>query len=859
MTKRIFAFVLALVMSVSMFAVNVFAADTLSVIASGGAGTVTVTWTAVDGAASYNVALYKNGTWLSTDKNITGTTKTFSNLAAGEYKVYVGPYDANGVAVTTSVESNTVTVTAPTVPADKAYLSNGVIYWTDKGATATNPYTIEAFNASGTSLGKKTVTVPYFAVNGLPAAATAVKIYFNNVQVGETVDVVSYSGSYNGITVTKSTASSTISWPAITGATTYVVMAKKTSDTTYKYYQPGSATTCTVDFGYNDNWEVTIIGYANNLEKGSYKATVSAGSTGGYVSGGTNVTGNLNINKGPSSSTVTWGSVGGATQYYVYYKLATDTQWKSTSTTTNYVTVPYGTAANWQIQVSAFVNGTLTTIGSATVSAGTGTSGTITTSSLTVTKGTTNSTVAWKAVSSATHYIVTFQKTTDATPTSSVVANTMTSVTIPCGASDSWVVKVQAIVNGAIVDVGSATVTPGSVSSGTSSSTVTTNGTNCKVVSTGTSSTVTWTTTGSNFLVVYTETGKDAQVKSVNNAKSVTIPVGFNTSFSIKIYNMTTGTPVECASANVKASAGGSASATDKTEIKGLKLEYSGSWNTVVTWDKVAGAQFYQIDYALLNAQAGESDVTTKSTFTLPYGKNINFQIIVTAFMADGSKKNVGYAFHVAGSTPSTSTPGTTTPDVEVVEEFDTVTGFWAETLGDGHVKLTWNAVEDCDSYKVYYRKVGATKWSGGHKRTKTNITIDFGSKTSTYEFKIVAGDEESTVLTLKPNAEQGTVAWAANPESDAKFDTNLYGEVLDADNGKIKFTWDKAKNVDEYKVYYRKAGTTAWKGGYERKSSLTITFKKANIDTTYEIKIVANGKDSDVFTLKPAVWANAD
>ncbi len=859
MTKRIFAIVLALVMSLSILAVDVFAAapviDAWST-QTGEGYKIGFSWSAYPNAEGYFTSVLNSEGTSVGSPTPNGCTAELAVTAAGVYTIRVRPV-VNGAGVD-EVGTCTVTVGGTTpAPADQAYLSNGVIYWTDKGATTANPYTIEAFNAVGTSLGKKTLTVPYFAVNGLPYGAASVKIYFNGAQVGTTVDVLSYSGSYNGITVAKSTATSTISWPAITGASTYVVMAKKTSDTTYKYYQPGAATTCTVDFGYNDTWEVIVIGYAGGLEKGSYKATITSGSTGS--SGSTNVTGNLGISKGPSSSMVTWSSVGGATQYYVYYKLSTDTQWKSTTTTSNYVTVPYGTSANWQIQVSAFVNGTLTTIGSATVPAGTGTSGTITTSALTVTKGTTNSTVAWKAVSGATHYIITFQKTTDTTATSSVVANTMTSVTVPCGSNDSWVVKVQALVNGSLVDVGSATVTPGSVSSGTSSSTVTTNGSNCKVVSTGTSSTVTWTASGTNFLVVYTETGKDAQVKSVNNAKTVTIPVGFNTSFSIKIYNMSSGSPVECASATVKASAGGSSSAADKTEIKGLELEYSGSWNTVVTWNKVAGAQFYQIDYALLNAQAGESEVTTKSTYTLPYGKNINFQVIVTAFMADGTKKNVGYAFHVAGSKPSTSTPGTTTPDVEIVEEFDTVTGFWAETLGDGHVKLTWNAVEDADNYKVYYRKVGATKWSGGHKRTKTNITIDFGSKTSTYEFKIVAGDEESTVLTLKPNAEQGTVAWAANPESDADFETNLYGEVLNADTGKIKFTWDKAKNVDEYKVYYRKAGTTAWKGGYERKSSLTITFKAENIDSTYEIKIVAKGKDSDIFTLKPAVWANAE
>lgn len=790
MTKRIFAIVLALVMSLSMFAVNVFAATTLTVVANGGAGTLTATWTAVDGAATYNLSYWKGETELAVVKDLTTTTHTLGGLQAGnDYYVKVRAYDTNGGALTDAVTSSTATVTA---------------------------------SGSGTATG------------------------------------VIYSAYFGPYLVTKYTDKAVVTWTATAGAAQYRVIY--TVDGGTKVTKLTGATSIEIPAAYTESFTIEVTAASSSALLGSYGTqTVPSGTTGGSSvgTGTTTTSGNLVITKGTTSSTVTWTAVSGATGYVVEYQKSTATSASSTYVTTNAATVACGTSDTWTVTVKAIVSNNLVTIGSATVypgsSSNTGSSGVVTSGTLTVTKGTSSSVVKWNAVSGATAYIVNYKKVGASVTESSYVSATQ--VTVPYGSSDSWIVEVRAIVSSNLVSVGSATVTPGSTTSGTTTSTVTTNGSNCTVLSSYNSSVVTWNATGSTFLVIYTETGKEAKSTTVTS-KSVTIPVGYNTSFTVYVYNMTSGSL--CASATVKATSTGTTSTVTKTEIKNLDLTYSGSWNTVVSWDKVSGAQFYQIDHALLGAQAGESEVTTKAELTLPYGKNINFQVIVTAFMADGTKKTVGYAYHVAGTSASTDSTTTTTPDVETVEEYDTVTGFWAETLGDGLVKLTWNAVEDCSTYKVYYRKVGATKWSGGHSRTKTNITIDFGSKTSAYEFKIVAGDEESTVLTIKPNADQGTVAWAANPDSDADFETNLYGEVLNAKTGKIKFTWDKDDDVKSYKVYYRKAGTTTWKGGYERNSSLTITFKEDNIGTTYEIKIVADGEDSDIFTLKPAVWANA-
>lgn len=794
MTKRIFAIVLALVMSLSMFAVEAFAAGATATLSG---NNITITCTEA-GAAKYAVDLFKDGSSYAGVKEFTGATlsATINNLPAGAYFAYVRPYDVNGNSlVTEAYKTNAVNITTA-----GGNNNTGVIYQAYFG-----PYLV-------------TKLVDKATVSWNPVASAA-----------------QYRVTYSVNGVEKQ---------AITGSPVVEIPAKVT-----------------------DNFTVEVSAFSTTAALGSLGTqSIPAGTTGGSSTGaggsGTTNTGNLSITKSTNSALVKWNAVPSATGYLVEYKKSTANAATSAFVTTNSTTVPCGVNDTWSVVVKALVNGQFVTVGSATVAAGytggsTGGSGIITSGNISVTKGTNSSVVKWNAVTGATGYIVYYKKTGE-TAANTVYAQT-TQATIPCGSKDSWVVEVRAIINGSLTTVGSATVTPGSTTSGITTGTVTTAGMNCTVISTYSSSTITWNGTAASYMVIYTENGKGAKVQTVNT-KSVTIPVGYNTSFSVIIVDTVSNATI--ATANVKASTtGGSSSTITKTDIKNLTLTYTSGWNTTVTWDKVDGAQFYQVDHALLGANAGETEVNTKNTITLPYGKNINFQVIVTAFMKDGTKKTVGYAYHVAGSTPSTDKDDdiVVDNDTDVTVTEDTVTGFWAETLGKGVVKLTWNEVEDCDTYKVYYRKVGATKWSGGHSRTKTFLSIDFGSKTSTYEFKIVAGDEESTILTLKPSAAKGTVAWAMNPESDAKYETNLAGVVKDADDGKITLSWEEVDGA-KYKVYYRKAGTTTWKGGYDRTGeSITITFKASNIDDAYEIMIKAGSKESDVFTIKPSVWTNAD
>lgn len=747
MTKRIFAIVLALVMSMSLFALDVFAAG-FNVTAAVSGNSIVVSWNAVTGATEYHASLWKDGVKVGNSvENIVGTTYTFASLATGNYTVMVCPI-ANEAPVTgySAVSSNAVTVGG--VISENAWVENGMVKWNLK--TGVTAYDVYFVNSAGYMITNKfTTSGNTFNLSAGPANAWGVVIFESGyTDAAHMIGRTQLTGT-GGTTGTGNVyvSNNTLYWTTNYSGT-YTV---KFYDSANKYITSYQTS--------NKNWPLT---YAPTV---AVRAEVLIGSTvigSCYLSGGN--MGNYNASvyltgRTNNTATISWQNMN-STEYYVKY---TGRSGQSTTilATTTQATIPCDTSETVQIEITVAkgvymgqkLTATLTPNGITGATTGNITNNT---GNLVVNKVSNGYLVSWASTGGL--YQVSYKKSNDAVYTTLNVQQT-NSVVVPFAETDTWTINVAyytGVVGSQFKLLGSYTHIPTSAGSTTGT---TTTGSGCTVTSTATSSTVTWAgSLGLTYTVVYTADGQTAR-SLTTSYNSITLPVGNNTNFTV---------------------------------------------------------------------------------FVLA-----NNQIIASAEVKKASSS-------------------TTTPDTPVVDEevaYDTVTGFWAETLGDGEVKLSWNAVEDADNYKVYYRKAGTTKWSGGDKsftRTKTYINIKFKS-TSTYEFKVVAGDEESTVLTIKPGAAKGTVAWAMNADSDADYETNLAAVVKDADDGKITLTWEEVEDA-KYKVYYRKAGTTTWKGGYDRSGeSITITFKASNTDNTYEIMIKADGDESDIFVLTPAVWANAD
>lgn len=851
MTKRIFAIVLALVLSVSVFAIPTFAAGEISVQQTG--NDLVASWAPVAGATSYTVKVYKGSTLASTTTVATPSAKYTVN-AAGNYQFAVEAMGTNGlVSYTSNVIAATYTNTT----------TNGGLTFTRTGTTVTISWTANAnaasynvtYSVAGVNKGTWNTTATTYTINDVPATSAVTASVTYNTTAGQQNAGQIGSGSTNGVNTGTGSATGTVN--VYNGYVTWS-------------YAAGTATTQYVIDCYNSSGKLfsrkvatgTTSVAVSALPAGTVRVEIRAGGAYGSLLGSAYVTGYSNpsvsngsvtvVSRTSTEATIAWTDLG-ANVYLVKYVSSLGTS-DTIASYTESATIPCHSGETVQITITAYdgvyqgksLTATLTGSGISGSGSNIGGSGSYY-GALNINKGATASQVSWSPVTGATFYQVSYKKSGDSIATSLGIQTT-TAATVPCGSNEIWNVTVVAFVNGQWMTIGTTTVTPGTTTGSTTGAT-TTSGSNCTVVSTATSSTIQWNgTSGLLYTIVYAPEGTSG-ASTTSYSTTATIPVGHSTDFMVYVlYNNQI-----VAYANVKKSTGttGSMNAAGTTTIKNLNLD-STAWQTEVSWEKYDNTQYYQIEYSYVGATASEKTVTTATKVTIPFGKNSDFVVNVYAVLKTGALKTVGTATYYAKS-------ATTTPDVEVedvaTEEF---TGVWAENLGDGVVKIYWNEVKDEDTYKVYYRKVGASKWSGGHKRTKTYISIDFGSKDADYEFKIEAGDEVSNVFVLNPSDDKGTCAFAHDGEAD--LDINLYGEVRDAENCKIKLTWDEVKGADGYKVYYREAGKSDWKGGWSRSSeSITVTFKKESANKVYEIKIVADGDDSDIFTLKPAVWANAD
>ena len=160
-------------------------------------------------------------------------------------------------------------------------------------------------------------------------------------------------------------------------------------------------------------------------------------------------------------------------------------------------------------------------------------------------------------------------------------------------------------------------------------------------------------------------------------------------------------------------------------------------------------------------------------------------------------------------------------------------------------IKVTWNAIEDAESYVVYRRVYNATdkKWSGWSKiktgftgTSYTDKTVKLGTK---YRYTVVAVN--------------GEVKSKYTSTETLKYDVAPTVNVANASNG-IKVTWTTVANAEGYTVYSSTYNTktkkwSSWKNRGNADSSRTSwTDKNVKSGTSYKytVRAFVNGFRSD-------------
>lgn len=309
-----------------------------AVSAVGGFNQVTLSWNGVNGATSYNIYWSTTpGVTTATGTKITGATSPYvhtGRTAATTYYYVVTAVNSVGESAP-SVQVSATTTSVQTAPGAPIGVSaNGgasqvTISWAAvAGATSYNIYWSTASGvtpATGTQItnatspymqsGLTAATTYYYVVTAVNAAGESVP----SVQVSATTASVTALPAPTGVTAAPGNGQVTISWAAVTGATSYNIYWSTTAgvtpvtgtliaNATSPYIHTGRAASTTYYY---------IVTAVNAAGEGapSVQASATTAATSAPPMAPTGVT----AAGGTNQVTVSWAAVTGATSYSIYW------------------------------------------------------------------------------------------------------------------------------------------------------------------------------------------------------------------------------------------------------------------------------------------------------------------------------------------------------------------------------------------------------------------------------------------------------------------------------------------------------------------------------------------------------------
>jgi fibronectin type 3 domain-containing protein len=314
------------------------------VMATGGTKQVTLSWPAVSGATSYNI-YYATSTGVTpaSGTKLSGATSPAvqSNLADGTAYYYVVTA-VNGVgesAPSAQVAATTMAaVPAPTAPAAPTGVSamggakQVTISWPAvSGAASYNIYystTAGVTTTSGTKIAA--ASSPYVQAN-LSAGVTYYYVVTAVNSIGESAASTQASASTSpaapaipgvpsGVAATGGTNQVTVSWPAVTGATSYnLYWSTSSTVTTASGTKIASATSPYVQTGLAAGTAYYYLVTAVNASGESAASTRVTASTSAPVPVIPAAPISVVATGGANQVSLTWPAVSGATSYNIYY------------------------------------------------------------------------------------------------------------------------------------------------------------------------------------------------------------------------------------------------------------------------------------------------------------------------------------------------------------------------------------------------------------------------------------------------------------------------------------------------------------------------------------------------------------
>lgn len=866
MTKRFFALVMVLVLAMSMLTIPAFASGTLT--KDDKSNKLTFTWDGDSQATKYEISWLKvtnNNSVVVHTQIITdmkaAKTATYTPAEGGTYKAQCAAKKGGETLKTdtsnpveikqTSTGTGGIKVTSNGASTDVSWSENSYgtgnyyVAWTLKNGNSSNRYVKGATNC--------TISESYDDLRSITVYNANKEANSYNGQVGtwqgsgSSSSYPSGDGTIEGTGTLKATrvgASVSFYWNAVPYATQYRLAYNTDGSTYYNYANCGINTFYTANLGTTSNYYVVLQAYVNNnwqdvgmiMVPASYQSGITG--TGVYASRNSSSDYNVYLQWSGNSGTmyvVTYAPAGGQTQTQVAY--------------VNYATVSCDPSQTWTFIVAEY--GSSTTVGMATLNAyATSSQGSAggynpSASLLNISRGTSSATVSWTAVPGAYYYLVSC--TSANKPWNKTTSDT--TVTVPYGTNDTWNVTVQAFnsYGQPIATVGTASVSPsGGVqqnqqSSNTGSST--TNGQNCMVVSYPTYAELTWNPTGSPFYTVTYSVNENPSLGSRTTCYTNTVRIDVANTYGFTAYVQDyNGNLVASVSVSAKSNTNNnSGSNITKTEIKNLTATPYNGWQTTISWSKKSGDKSYIIYYGELVSSATQEDLTISTSYVIPYGSTRAYKVYVFAITTDNKTYEVGHIYNVPGSTPGTTTPSTT--GKAYASNLKAVSG-------NKKVTLSWTAANNANSYTIYYRRANASKWTKAGSVTKTAVNLTGLTNDVSYQFKVVANNVDSGIVTIAPSASSSKTVLAADPDDDSVNlgDDIKLTSVASNSKGTASVSWTAVSGATSYRVYMAEGSSSVYSNkGTFTGTSATITGLTSG--TTYKVRVVAIPYGSDLKT----------
>ena len=253
---------------------------------------------------------------------------------------------------------------------------------------------------------------------------------------------------------------------------------------------------------------------------------------------------------------------------------------------------------------------------------------------------------------------------------------------------------------------------------------------------------------------------------------------------------------------------------TKKLQTPTLKVTVNSNGTFKLSWNKVTGAEKYELYIKQANGSYKLMKTTTSTSFTTAfatYGKQFSYK------MRAVTSKNKSAASAYSSVVNAKNTKKLQTPALKVTVN------------SNGTFKLSWNKVTGAEKYELYIKQA-----NGSYKLMKTTTATSFTTAFATYGKQY---SYKMRAVTSKNKSAASAYSSVVNAKNTKKLQTPSLKVAVNK-NGSFKLSWGKVTGATSYQIYMKQSN-----GTYKlikTTSSTSFTTAVAAKGKTYSYKVRA-------------------